>query len=644
MESSLAPEQGNGGWGPTISVVIPVYLGEPFIGETIQSVVDQTFADFELVIINDCSPDASRDVIDHWVNCDSRCVQFITPHNHGSAPRAINSRLAHLRGKWFVYASQDDHFSADWLEKMYDRAIETGADAVIPRLVFDHGGHNNTEIVGLYGDASVLLSGRQAVEYSMDWTIPGFALLRMSLVKRVGFAEFAMNADEHSARRFFHEARLVAFSGGTFFYSQLNPNAVTKQVGTVPFDWPYTHIMNYLFLKENDYPAAVWHAELMRAVKSLLTLTSLLDIPKSVSTPRDVTRDRRIARCLSAFREPATGRDLRNEGRLRDRLLGELMLHGDTTFRLGSLFLRIRRRAWSFWHRHWRPKLGAGRRVVQLLFSGNFTTVYRNRRRGREGVPRVMLRHAKPGQSATGRSRILNTLGEGLRASRYLEIGVQYGYTAENIRVHHRVGVDPSPMFDVSRLPKGFSFFACDSDTYFASLSPEVTFDLAFLDGLHTFEQTSADFFNAVRHVPNGIIVIDDTVPSDDIAALPDLDESIAGRRASGSDRFLGMGDVWKVVVCIGRCHPQLDFRTVVYQESAQTFVWRRRPREQISETSRDEFVTVASLSYQEFFRDGVPSELKPCSEAQALRLCLAAVAREDSPAVPESPWKRWRL
>lgn len=65
-----------------------------------------------------------------------------------------------------------------------------------------------------------------------------------------------------------------------------------------------------------------------------------------------------------------------------------------------------------------------------------------------------------------------------------------------------------------------------ESDTYFSSLAPEVTFDIVFLDGLHTFEQTKADLFNALRHVPRGVILIDDTVPEDETAALHDLDEA----------------------------------------------------------------------------------------------------------------------
>ncbi len=224
--------------------------------------------------------------------------------------------------------------------------------------------------------------------------------------------------------------------------------------------------------------------------------------------------------------------------------------------------------------------------------------------------------------------RRINAIARGLSANRYLEIGVAHGDTAQHIRVRERVGVDPDPRFDVTKLPKGFRFFAVESDAYFASLTPESVFDIAFIDGLHTFEQTKSDLFNALAHVPRGVILIDDTVPSDDIAAIRDQQESLAQRRVVGSDDTRWMGEVWKLVVYIDRYLPQLDFRTIVGGGNEQTLVWRRQPGEVVSVSSGDEEATIAGLDYGEIFGDGIPLNFKPCSEDEALRACLAAVTQ----------------
>jgi hypothetical protein len=271
-----------------------------------------------------------------------------------------------------------------------------------------------------------------------------------------------------------------------------------------------------------------------------------------------------------------------------------------------------------------------GRRSIRLLLSGNSPTAGReNDRRVLEGSPTVMYRRPLLKSQWSWSPRRINALARGLRATRYLEIGVFHAFTAENIRVRERVGVDPAPRFDVHRLPNGFSFFALESDDYFASLAPDVSFDIAFLDGLHTFEQTRADLFNALRHDPSGVILIDDTVPFDDTAAMRDQQESIAQRRAMGSDDERWMGDVWKLVVYIERYLPQLAFCTIVGSGNVQTLVWRRQCGEVISEPSGDQEAAVAGLRYVDVLAGEIPDQFRPCGESEAIRTCLAAVTRK---------------
>jgi hypothetical protein len=261
------------------------------------------------------------------------------------------------------------------------------------------------------------------------------------------------------------------------------------------------------------------------------------------------------------------------------------------------------------------------RKVAQLIVSGNFATEVGNLRRG--GDARALYQRSLPKPWLDWSQRRINTLAASLDAKRYLEIGIYRGNTIERINVRERVGVDPVPRIDVSKLPPGCTFFAMTSDAYFASLDPQATFDVAFIDGLHTFEQTKTDLFNTLRHVPTGPILLDDTVPEDEAAALPELAAAIAQRRQSGSKNTSWMGDVWKLVMYIDRYLPQLDFRTIVGSGNEQTLVWRRQPGEAIVEQLGNE---LGELSYREVFADGIPAEFRPCGEAEALATCLAAL------------------
>lgn len=262
---------------------------------------------------------------------------------------------------------------------------------------------------------------------------------------------------------------------------------------------------------------------------------------------------------------------------------------------------------------------------LEFAISGNLPRELSNRRRLAGGSRRVLLARPLVGPSLNWSSRRLNALARGLHADRYLEIGVEYGYTLENVRVQRRVGVDPAPRFELSSLPGGIVFHELESDVFFAALDESETFDLAFLDGLHTFEQTTTDLFNTLRHVPHGVALIDDTFPPNALAGLPELEESLSLQRDAAIEPLAWMGDVWKLVVLIDRYLPQLDFRTIVGGGNVQTLVWRRDHDQVIDGPSEAEMAEIETLSYDSVFTSGLPPSFRPSSERAAIVACLRA-------------------
>lgn len=262
---------------PKISIVIPVYNGEKYINETVCSILAQTFSDYELLCIDDCSGDDSYSIIKRLEATDSRIVAIRTEKNHGAASGVLNIAKELARGDYFVYASQDDFFSPDWLQEMFTRAVETNADAVLPDVVFFHAGRQKNNILSGYrGDRGIILSNKEAVIASLELEIPGFALWRLSLVKKIGFDDFCFNADEYSVRRLFLGCNKIAFSGGVFYYRQDNENAITKKISLKSMDAPYTYFRIYRFLKENDFSAEVYLPQAEKAASCLYRMQDLI--------------------------------------------------------------------------------------------------------------------------------------------------------------------------------------------------------------------------------------------------------------------------------------------------------------------------------------------------------------------------------
>ena len=116
------------------------------------------------------------------------------------------------------------------------------------------------------------------------------------------------------------------------------------------------------------------------------------------------------------------------------------------------------------------------------------------------------------------------------------------------------------------------------SDEFFQTLPPGKTFDLVFLDGLHTFEQTYRDVCNVLIHShPNTAVLIDDTKPSDVYSSLRDPGKAMEYRKTTGSDDHSWHGDTFKVVFALHDFHRGLDYRTIVGSGNPQTLIWRSK-------------------------------------------------------------------
>ena len=112
-----------------ISFIIPVYGVEKYIHKCLDSVLNQTFTDFEVVIVDDGSPDNCPAICDEYAAKDER-IKVIHKKN-GGVSAARNDGIKAASGKWAYFVDSDDWLEPDSAEKLYKRAIDTGADCVI---------------------------------------------------------------------------------------------------------------------------------------------------------------------------------------------------------------------------------------------------------------------------------------------------------------------------------------------------------------------------------------------------------------------------------------------------------------------------------------------------------------------------------
>lgn len=109
-----------------VSVIIPVYNSEIYLKECLDSVVNQTLQNIEIICIDDGSTDASMDILHEYARKDERFKILEQKHLGGGAAR--NLGLKEAAGEYFSFLDSDDYFELDMLEKIYLRCSEKKAD------------------------------------------------------------------------------------------------------------------------------------------------------------------------------------------------------------------------------------------------------------------------------------------------------------------------------------------------------------------------------------------------------------------------------------------------------------------------------------------------------------------------------------
>jgi len=213
---------------PRISILMAVYNTEGFLPAAIDSVIDQTFGQWELICINDGSTDNSLHVLNHYKAKDPRIIVIDRPHC-GKNASTRNAGLVIARGQYIAMLDSDDRIEPTYLDKLIARQQQTQADIIISSIYYWD--YKNSKIsrslTGLYGDTSKILSGKEAFALSLHWQIGGIGLHHADTMRKLKYLEIVWG-DEYTTRLCFLGANIVAFSDAIYYYRE-NPTSDTKR-------------------------------------------------------------------------------------------------------------------------------------------------------------------------------------------------------------------------------------------------------------------------------------------------------------------------------------------------------------------------------------------------------------------------------
>ena len=112
-----------------ISIIVPIYKAENYLRKCIDGILQQSFTDFQLILVDDGSPDSSGEICDEYASKDSR-IEVIHKRN-GGLTSARKCGVEYAKGRYSIQIDPDDWVESSLLEDLYQKAIKEDADMVI---------------------------------------------------------------------------------------------------------------------------------------------------------------------------------------------------------------------------------------------------------------------------------------------------------------------------------------------------------------------------------------------------------------------------------------------------------------------------------------------------------------------------------
>ena len=235
VDNSVAKE-------PVVTVVMPVYNAEKYLNRALDSVLAQTFSDWELIAVNDGSSDKSGEILVEYSKKDDR-IRFFNIENSGSAKYPRDMAIYLSQTQHVVYLDADDWIDADYLEIIWNRYLETNAQLIITRMVAidEASGKKLMELPNDSIDKNKVYEGKQLVRNILckwDFSLGGAFFDRKILADRLAYPpnikSVWMNSDEVDSRYILCQNPLVAYADTTYYY-WINSKSITNRISIKRF-------------------------------------------------------------------------------------------------------------------------------------------------------------------------------------------------------------------------------------------------------------------------------------------------------------------------------------------------------------------------------------------------------------------------
>ena len=241
---------------PLVTIIVPIYKVEKYLRTCLDTILAQSYSNWEAILVDDGSPDACPKIIDEYASRDAR---MRTVHReNGGLSAARNSGLRTVQGEFITFLDSDDFWHKDYLKHMVGAALEHDADLV--QCDFTRGMETTFPEINYSDKSSIKIYDRRSIFTSFAAKVIVCAkLYRRHIFDGITFPEGRVNEDDCTNWRLYYAADKIAVINRKLYYYTVNPNSTMGNLKKKPdlrfIDAYHERIAFFKQKKENDLVA-----------------------------------------------------------------------------------------------------------------------------------------------------------------------------------------------------------------------------------------------------------------------------------------------------------------------------------------------------------------------------------------------------
>ena len=214
-----------------ITVIVPVYKVEPYIEQCVDSILAQSFQDFDLVLVDDGSPDSCPQICDAYAEKDTR-ITVVHKQNGGLSDArnaGIDWAMEHSNSEWLAFVDSDDYLHPDYLRILYDTAQKESADLVVCDFMKVNDAGEKLKSSNEIKKSFVMEDKQQIFEYLYsNWRIrPAWnKLYHKDIFKSLRFCVGKIHEDEFAIPHVLWNCRKIAVVSKVCYYYRIRKNSI----------------------------------------------------------------------------------------------------------------------------------------------------------------------------------------------------------------------------------------------------------------------------------------------------------------------------------------------------------------------------------------------------------------------------------